>query len=137
MTVWRRYIARTSAAALCLLAAASLAAAQSAADFYKNRNVDEYIGYSTGGAYDLYARSIGRFLGRHIAGNPTLVPKNMEGAGSLRLANFLYRVAPHDDSLRARGSAALLLTLIADPTTPTDTVLAWWTLAAPRTPAAR
>jgi tripartite-type tricarboxylate transporter receptor subunit TctC len=98
MTVWRRYIARSSAAAMCLLAAASLAAAQSAADFYKNRNVDEYIGYSTGGAYDFYARVIGRHMGAHIPGNPTLIPRNMEGAGSLRLANWLYRVAPQDGS---------------------------------------
>src|SRR5690348_1841678 len=67
-------------------------------DFYKGRAVDLYIGYSVGGAYDLYARVIGRHLGAHIPGNPTLVPKNLEGAGSLRLANYLYRVAPHDGS---------------------------------------
>jgi tripartite-type tricarboxylate transporter receptor subunit TctC len=67
-------------------------------EFYKGRNMDLYIGYSTGGAYDFYARVIGRHMGAHIPGNPTLVPKNMEGAGSLRLANFLYRVAPHDGS---------------------------------------
>ena len=60
--------------------------------------MDLYIGYSTGGAYDFYARVIGRHMGAHIPGNPTLVPKNMEGAGSLRLANFLYRVAPQDGS---------------------------------------
>ena len=63
---------------MCLLGAASLAGAQSAADFYKNRNVDEYIGYSTGGAYDFYARVIGRHMGAHIPGNPTLIPRNME-----------------------------------------------------------
>jgi tripartite-type tricarboxylate transporter receptor subunit TctC len=72
--------------------------AQGVEDFYKGRNVDLYIGYSVGGAYDLYARVIGRHLGTHIAGDPTLVPKNFEGAGSLRLANFLYRVAPQDGS---------------------------------------
>ena len=72
--------------------------AQSAGDFYKGRDIDLYIGYSTGGAYDLYARLIGRHMGAHIPGNPTLVPKNMEGAGSLRLANYLYRVAPQDGS---------------------------------------
>ena len=35
-------------------------------------------------------------MGKHIPGNPTIVPKNMEGAGSLRLANWLYNVAPKD-----------------------------------------
>ena len=72
--------------------------ADTVADFYKGRAVDLYIGYSVGGAYDLYARVIGRHLGAHIPGNPTLVPKNLEGAGSLRLANYLYRVAPYDGS---------------------------------------
>jgi tripartite-type tricarboxylate transporter receptor subunit TctC len=79
---------------LALLPAA--AAAQSPAEFYKSRNVDLYVGYSVGGAYDLYARTVARHMGRHIPGRPTLVPKNMEGAGSLRLTNWLYRVAPKD-----------------------------------------
>ena len=89
------------AGALLIAAAAPFAAAQGVADFYKNRNVDEYIGYSTGGAYDFYARVIGRHMGAHIPGHPTLVPRNMEGAGSLRLANWLYRVAPQDGSVLA------------------------------------
>jgi tripartite-type tricarboxylate transporter receptor subunit TctC len=83
---------------LALLVPAAVALAESTADFYKGRALDFYIGYSTGGAYDLYARVIGRHMGTHIPGNPTLVPKNLEGAGSLRLANFLYRVAPQDGS---------------------------------------
>ena len=70
--------------------------AQSVADFYKGKTVDLYIGYSVGGAYDLYARMVARHLGKNIPGNPTVLPKNMEGAGSLRLANWLYNVAPKD-----------------------------------------
>ena len=65
-------------------------------DFYKGRQVDLYIGYSVGGGYDIYARLLARHLGNHIPGNPTVIPKNMEGAGSLRLANWLYQVAPKD-----------------------------------------
>jgi tripartite-type tricarboxylate transporter receptor subunit TctC len=83
---------------LGVVAPSTSALAQSATDFYKGRAIDLYIGYSVGGAYDLYARVIGRHLGAHIPGNPTLVPKNLEGAGSLRLANYLYRVAPRDGS---------------------------------------
>jgi tripartite-type tricarboxylate transporter receptor subunit TctC len=77
---------------------ASAASAQSPADFYKGKNVDLYIGYSVGGGYDVYARILARYMGKHIPGNPTVVPKNMEGAGSLRLANWLYNVAPKDGS---------------------------------------
>jgi tripartite-type tricarboxylate transporter receptor subunit TctC len=70
--------------------------AQSPADFYRGKTVEFEIGYSVGGGYDVYARMIAPFLAKHIPGNPTVVPKNMEGAGSLRLANWLYNVAPKD-----------------------------------------
>jgi len=89
---------RLSAAAAAVLLAAT-AQAQSPADFYRGRNVDLYVGYSVGGAYDLYSRVIARHLGQHIPGNPTVIVKNMEGAGSLRLANYLYRIAPKDGSV--------------------------------------
>ena len=89
---------RCSGAGLLLVAACSGAFAQSPADFYKGKNVDLYIGYSVGGAYDLYARMLARHMGKHIPGNPNVLPKNMEGAGSLRLANWLYNVAPKDGS---------------------------------------
>jgi tripartite-type tricarboxylate transporter receptor subunit TctC len=82
---------------LTVLALAALSVhAQPAADFYKGKQIDLYIGYSTGGGYDVYARLLARHLAKHIPGNPVIVPKNMEGAGSLRLANWLYRVAPKD-----------------------------------------
>jgi tripartite-type tricarboxylate transporter receptor subunit TctC len=94
---------RAHIVAVALLAAlpASIASAQSPADFYKGRTVELDVGYSAGGAYDLYARTIARFLGRHIPGNPTVIVKNMEGGGSLRLANWLFRVAPKDGSVLA------------------------------------
>ena len=60
--------------------------------------VELYIGYSVGGGYDVYARLIARHMGRHLPGNPVIVPKNMEGAGSLRLANWLFKAAPKDGS---------------------------------------
>jgi len=67
----------------------SMANAQSPAEFYRGKSIDLDIGYSVGGGYDLYARLVARHIGAHIPGNPTVVPKNMEGAGSLRLANYL------------------------------------------------
>jgi tripartite-type tricarboxylate transporter receptor subunit TctC len=73
--------------------------AQRGSDFYKGKNIELYIGYSTGGGYDVYARLLARHMGRHIPGNPTIVPKNMDGAGSLRLANWLYKVGPKDGTV--------------------------------------
>jgi tripartite-type tricarboxylate transporter receptor subunit TctC len=86
------------AALVCALPVA-FACAQGPQDFYKGKSVELYIGYSVGGGYDLYARVLARHLGRHIPGNPAIVPKNMEGAGSLRLANWLYKVAPKDGAV--------------------------------------
>jgi tripartite-type tricarboxylate transporter receptor subunit TctC len=93
-----RLAARTVPALLLALASLAPVRADSVADFYKGRTVDVYVGYSTGGGYDIYARALARHMGRFIPGNPTLVPKNMEGAGSLRLANWLANAAPRDGS---------------------------------------
>src|SRR5438046_6910825 len=87
----------TTAAVLVMLPAAA-AFAQSPAEFYRGKTVELYIGYSVGGGYDIYARLLARHIGRHLPGNPTVVPKNMEGAGSVRLANWLYKAAPRDGS---------------------------------------
>ncbi len=91
-------MARTAAALALAFASPILAHADSVADFYKGRTVEVYVGYSTGGGYDIYARMLARHMGRFIPGNPTLVPKNMEGAGSLRLANWIANAAPRDGS---------------------------------------
>lgn len=85
--------------AFATLTAISIVYAQTPAEFYKGKNIELYIGYSVGGGYDLYARVLARHIGKHIPGNPTVVPKNMEGAGSLRLANWLAKVAPRDGTV--------------------------------------
>jgi len=94
MRLWT--LVRGPAAACLALFPVSVGHAENPADFYKGKNVDLYIGYSAGGGYDLYARSLARHMGGLIAGNPAIVPKNMPGAGSLVLANWLYNVAPKD-----------------------------------------
>jgi tripartite-type tricarboxylate transporter receptor subunit TctC len=81
---------------LAQLAVATSTHAQGPAEFYQGRNLELDISSSVGGGYDVYARLLARHIGRFIPGNPTVVPKNMEGAGGLRLANFLYNKAPKD-----------------------------------------
>lgn len=80
------------------LSAPSPARADALAEFYKAHPVQVVIGYTAGGAYDLYARVLARHFGRHLPGNPTLLPQNMPGAGSLKAANYIYAVAPKDGS---------------------------------------
>lgn len=91
----------TAALAAALLAAtitgsSPASAQQSVADFYKGKKVDVVIGYTVGGGYDAYARLVARHLGDHIPGQPTLVPRNMTGAGSRIAAAYLFNVAPKD-----------------------------------------
>jgi tripartite-type tricarboxylate transporter receptor subunit TctC len=87
---------------------ASPGRAEAPAEFFKGKNVEAYVGYSGGGGYDIYARVLARHMERHIPGNPIIVPKNMPGAGSLVLANWLYNVAPKDGTafgMIGRGTA--------------------------------
>ena len=88
----------TTVIALCALAliAPAPASAQSPAEFYRGKVVSLYIGFSPGGGYDVYGRLVARHIGAFIPGNPTVIPVNMEGAGSLKLANWLYNAAPRD-----------------------------------------
>jgi tripartite-type tricarboxylate transporter receptor subunit TctC len=82
--------------AVTLLVAAHGAEAQSVAEFYRGKTVNVYIGVGVGGEYDIQARLVARHIGKHIPGNPTVVPQNMTGAGGLRMINYLYNVAPKD-----------------------------------------
>ena len=100
------FAARAVVAALAALVA-SRALAQSPAEFYRGKTVDIQIGYSVGGGYDLYARMIARHIGKYIPGNPQVVPKNMEGAGGMRLSNWLYGAAPKDGTVIGATSRAM------------------------------
>src|SRR5262249_59365568 len=85
------------------------------ADFYKGKQVNIYIGSSAGGGYDSYARLLGRHLGKHIPGNPVIVPSNMPGAASNIAAAYIYNVAPKDGTvIGALQTAAVLDPLFAD-----------------------
>ncbi|OGP67894.1 MAG: hypothetical protein A2169_07895 [Deltaproteobacteria bacterium RBG_13_47_9] len=67
-----------------------------AAPFYEGQTVRIIVGYTPGGGYDLYARTIARHIGRHLPGKPTVIVENMPGAGSLISANYLFRAAKPD-----------------------------------------
>jgi tripartite-type tricarboxylate transporter receptor subunit TctC len=65
-------------------------------DFYRGKVIRIVVGFSAGGGFDTYARSVSRHMGKYIDGNPTLVVENMTGAGSLIAANHVYKVAKPD-----------------------------------------
>jgi tripartite-type tricarboxylate transporter receptor subunit TctC len=84
------------------------AAADPVADFYSGRTVQVLVGFSPGGGYDLYGRTLARYIGRHIPGNPKLVPQNMPGAGSLKVVNYLYGIAPKDGTALAHFAPGVM-----------------------------
>src|SRR3984957_10039341 len=75
---------------------ATAAAADPVADFYRGKTITILIGVGAGGEYDLQARLVGKYLGRYVPGNPTVVAQNMTGASGLKMTNYLASVAPHD-----------------------------------------
>jgi tripartite-type tricarboxylate transporter receptor subunit TctC len=95
-----RPFAAAALAAALVCAAHATAAAETVGDFYKGKIVTIVIGYAAGG-FDLYARLLGRFIGNHIPGHPTVIAQNKPGAGSRAAANWLYNVAPRDGTVIA------------------------------------
>jgi tripartite-type tricarboxylate transporter receptor subunit TctC len=93
----------------------TVARSASVEEFYKGRTVSLIIGFSAGTGYDIYARLLARFIGRHIPGNPTVIAQNMPGAGSLKAAMYVYAVAPKDGAVIATiGRSAPLEPLLGE-----------------------
>lgn len=117
--------------------------AQSVEAFYKSRPLTIVIGFTAGGGYDLYGRTLGRHIGQHLPGNPNVIVQNMPGAGSLKAINFLYNQAPKDGSTIGTFSRGIpmeplmgnkearfdpvKLNWIGSPSQETNVVFAWHT----------
>ena len=100
-----RWIAMGSVAVTALIPDA--VRASGVETFYKGRSISLIIGFSAGSGYDIYARLLARYIGRHIPGNPSIIPQNMPGGGSLKAANYMYSVAAKDGSVIATISRSL------------------------------
>jgi len=88
-----RKIFRPGTFLLALLVGPAWAWAQ---PYYEGKTIQMIVGYSAGGGFDAYARTIARRMGKHIPGNPTFVVENRTGAGGLIAANHLYKVSKPD-----------------------------------------
>src|SRR5919108_3406579 len=80
----------------CMSAATYGSAASSDGEYYKNKVIRIIVGFSAGGGFDTYARTLSRYMGKYIPGTPSIIVENMTGAGSLIAANHVYRVAKPD-----------------------------------------
>lgn len=111
--------------ALVIVAAcvtANAAAAQDAVEaFYRGKTVTIVVGSAVGGGFDAYARLVGRHLGAHIPGHPTVVVQNIPGAGSNKAASYVALQAPKDGTvIGAVQAIAITQPLITDQTLPHD-----------------
>ena len=69
------------------------------ADFYRGKAIQIVVGHGAGGGFDIYTRTIGRHLGKHIPGKPSIIVVNMLGAGGLVAASHIYNRAPKDGTV--------------------------------------
>lgn len=87
----RRMVA---AAGLSLIATA--VNAQTPEAFFKGKQVSLYVFSGAGSTYDVYGRLLARHFGEHIPGKPTVIVQYMQGAGGLKLVDYMNRIAPKD-----------------------------------------
>jgi len=95
--------------AMAAILLAGTAQAQTPAEFYKGKTVEFLIGYATGGSNDTYSRMIAQHMGKHIPGNPTVVVRNMPGAGSFLAVNQIFNNSAKDGTVIGLGSPTLAL----------------------------
>lgn len=97
---------RSSVFALALAGLVSGANAQGVADFYRGKNVTILVGSGVGGGYDTYSRTLARYWGKFIPGNPNIIVQNMPGANGITMFNYLVTAAPKDGTVIGSPFAA-------------------------------
>ena len=91
-----KIIMRSAVLTLSLFLALSAGNAFAQTNFYEGKSIRMIVGFSAGGGYDTYTRTLARHMGKHIPGNPAILVENMAGAGSMIAANYSYNVARPD-----------------------------------------
>jgi tripartite-type tricarboxylate transporter receptor subunit TctC len=103
------HIVASCIVALCL-AIAPPQAARAADDVFAGKTINIIAGFPPGGGVDGEMRVLARFFAKYIPGQPAIVPRNMQGAGGIILANHLYNVAAADGlTLGMPGRSGFLL----------------------------
>jgi tripartite-type tricarboxylate transporter receptor subunit TctC len=105
--------------ALAAAAVIATSASAFAADYFAGKTIEFTVGADVGGGYDIYSRTISKYLPKYIPGNPTVVVKNLPGAGSGKAALYIAQVAPKDGTaIGALMPGAVIGPLLDDSTKP-------------------
>jgi tripartite-type tricarboxylate transporter receptor subunit TctC len=84
---------------IILLGTSLLPTTAGADDYFKGKTVSILVGGGSGGGYDTYARFLAPYYAKHLPGNPSVIVKNLPGAGTLQVANNIYKVAIKDGTV--------------------------------------
>ncbi len=91
-----RHILLGFVSAFSFAAAAPAFAQDKLASHYAGKTVRIVVGYPSGSGFDVYARTVSRYMGKHIPGKPNVIVQNMPGAGGLTSVAYMANVAPRD-----------------------------------------
>lgn len=94
-----------------LIGAGATAAAQAdpVADFYSHKTLTLIAGFPPGGGYDTYVRVLARHYGNFIPGNPSILPSNLPGAGSMNAANHIFNDEPKDGTVLGMFASSVVM----------------------------
>jgi tripartite-type tricarboxylate transporter receptor subunit TctC len=100
---------------LLALAPGRARAEDAIADFYRGKTLSIIVSTAAGSGYDFGARVLGRHLGRHIPGNPTIIVQNRPGGGGRTGTAFVYSVAPRDGTIIGAVQSFIATDPLLDP----------------------
>jgi tripartite-type tricarboxylate transporter receptor subunit TctC len=103
----RHILAAVAPVVLLLALLPASVAADPVEDFYKGKQIRIITGANAGDGYDLWSRFLGRHIGRHIPGHPSIIVQNMPGAGTLVAANHIFNLAARDGTIIGSFSRSL------------------------------
>ena len=108
-------VARSLAIAAAIATAPNVVQAENL-PFYQGKQITIVAGFTTGGTYDATARLFARHLGKHLAGNPSVIVRNMPGSGGLVATLYLNNAASKDGTtLGVVGGGVVLEPLLGNP----------------------
>ena len=93
----------------------SVAPSASAQEFFAGKTINITVGSTTGGSYDAYARLVARHYGRNIPGNPSVVIKNLPGAGGIKAAQQVYSIGVKDGTELGAPLNTVPVTMLLEP----------------------
>jgi tripartite-type tricarboxylate transporter receptor subunit TctC len=78
-------------------------------EYFRGKTIRFVVGFSAGGGFDIYTRTVARHFGKHLPGVPTVIVDNMTGAGSRIAAQHVYGAAKPDGLTIGNFISGLLL----------------------------